>query len=307
MRVNLALWVLAPALLHLTGCDIEDFAGGRYNQDFHYSYPLKAGGKVSIETFNGAIELDGWDQNSVDISGTKYGPSQEAAAALRVDVENNPDSIEVRVIRPTDFHGSRGARFTVRMPRTALLDHITSSNGAISVMGGSGPSRFRTSNGSIHVQAFEGNLDARTSNGSIELIDVAGEVVAHTSNARIRAEDLKGPLDAGTSNGGITATLAQVTRPVRLETSNSGVDLTLPSNFASGVRVTTSNGHITLHMPGPVNAQVVAHTNNASITSDFDVKVQGALNKNHLDGTIGAGGPLIELNTSNSPIRLLRM
>lgn len=307
MRMNLALWVLAPALLHMTGCDIEDFAGGRYNQDFHYSYPLKAGGKLSVETFNGAIDLSAWDQNSVDISGTKYGPSQEAAAALRVDVDNNPDSVEVRVIRPTDFHGSRGARFTIRMPRTALLDHITSSNGAISVMGGSGPSRFRTSNGSIHVQAFEGNLDARTSNGSIELIDLAGEVLAHTSNARIRAENLKGPLDAGTSNGGITATLDQVSRPVRLETSNSGVDLTLPPNFSSGVRVTTSNGHITLHMPGQVNAQVVAHTNNASITSDFDVKVQGALNKNHLDGTIGAGGPLIELNTSNSPIRLLRM
>jgi hypothetical protein len=309
MRTNFGFWAAILGLLASTGCDIEDFAAARYNQDFHYSYPLNAGGRLSIETFNGSVDLTGWDQDLVDISGTKYGPSQEAAENLRVEVANTPDSIEIRVVRASDFRGNRGARFTVRMPRKAVLDHITTSNGPIEAHQGSGPSHFRTSNGRVRVFDLAGSLDVHTSNGSIELSGIDGDVVARTSNGQISARDLEGPLEASTSNGGIHAILVprHTKGPVRLETSNSGVDLTLPPNFSSSVRVSTTNGPITLHMPGPVNAQVNGQTNNASITSDFELKTQGELRRNHLDGTIGSGGPLLELKTSNSPIRLLRM
>ena len=49
-------WILAPAvaagLLSLTACDIEDLHGGsRFSQDFHYSYPLAANGRVSMNNF----------------------------------------------------------------------------------------------------------------------------------------------------------------------------------------------------------------------------------------------------------------
>jgi len=309
MTAKLAIWAVMPALLGLTGCDPEDFGAARYNKDFHYSYPLKAGGKLAIETFNGSIELAGWDQDTVDISGSKYGPSQEAAEAIEVAIANAPDSVDIRVVRPSDFRGNRGARFTVRMPRQALLDRITSSNGTIQVRDGSGPARFRTSNGAIRIQAFDGTLDARTSNGAIELIDVVGEVTARTSNGRIRADNLKGPLEATTSNGSITANLgqAQSDRSLRLETSNGGVDVTLPPDFANGVRASSSNGPITLHTPTAMNAHIVAHTSNASISTDFEVRVQGTVSKNSMDGTIGTGGPLLDLSTSNAPIRLLKM
>ncbi|PWU00599.1 MAG: hypothetical protein C5B51_24875 [Terriglobia bacterium] len=309
MTATLASLVLAPCLLALTGCDLEDLGGARYHKDFHYSYPLNAGGKLAIETFNGSVELAGWDQDMVDISGTKYGPSPEAADALQVAIANAPDSIDIRVARPSEFRGNRGARFTVRMPRRALLDRITSSNGPIQVTEGSGPGRFRTSNGAVRIQSFEGSLDIHTSNGSIELINVSGEVSARTSNGRIRAENLKGPLEATSSNGGITAILATspADRAIRLETSNGPVDLTVPANFSSSVRATSSNGPITLHLPTAANARVVAHTSNASISSDFEMKVVGEIGKNNMDGTIGSGGPVLDLSTSNAPIRLLKM
>ncbi len=309
MRAKFATWAVVPALLGLAGCDIEDFAGPRYNQDFHYSYPLKDGGRLSLETFNGAVELSSWDQDTVDVSGTKYGPSQAAADALQIEAVNTPNSVSIRVMRPSDFRGGRGARFHVKVPRKAVLDQISTTNGAIQVFGGVGPARLRTSNGAIRVEAVNGDVDLRTSNGTVEVTDVAGEVVAHTSNGRIRADNVRGGLQAGTSNGGITAIVAanQDVRPIRLESSNGGIDLTLPSNFTSGVRATTSNSGITLHMPGPVNARVSARTSNASVSSDFEVRAEGEVNKNHMDGVIGTGGPLLDLSTSNGSIRFLRM
>jgi DUF4097 and DUF4098 domain-containing protein YvlB len=313
MTTKLSPWVLSACLLGLSGCELEDFGSSRYSKDFHYSYPLKPGGKLSVETFNGAVEVTAWDQDMVEIDGAKYGPSPEAADALKVDIANGPDSIAISVSRSEDFRGNRGARFSVKMSRKSILDHVTSSNGSIVLQGVLGPARLRTSNGSIRVSDSEGGLDAHTSNGGIELTDVTGDTVARTSNAHIRAENLKGPLEASTSNSSITASFAQVpfSRSVRLETSNAGVDLALPSTFGApsgpGVRVGTSNGQITVRLPSSVNAQVLARTNNSSITSDFEMKLQGEARKNHLDAVIGSGGPLLDLSTSNAAIRLLKL
>jgi len=310
MRAKLLLPILAAALLGLAACDIDDFGGfDRFRQDFHYSYPLKSGGKLSVETFNGSVEVSGWDQETVDISGVKSGPTQEAADALKLAIDNTPDSVSIRVTRPSDHRGNVGARFVIKIPRAANVDHILTSNGSIRTLDGSGPARLRTSNGEIRVQALRGSLDAQTSNGAVELIGIEGDATAHTSNGHIRAEGLRGSLEAGTSNGSINARLEQVPagRPVRLETSNSSVELNLPANFANDIRVNTSNGGITLHMPYQVNAHIMARTTNASISSDLEIKMQGDFSKNHLEGVIGTGGPLIDLTTSNASIRLLKM
>jgi hypothetical protein len=72
------------------------------------------------------------------------------------------------------------------------------------------------------------------------------------------------------------------------------------------VRVSTKNGGITLRLPESTNARVVARTSNSSITTDFEITAHGEISKNRLDGVIGAGGPLIDLSTSNGGIRLLR-
>ena len=72
MRSTLLLPVLGAALLSLSACDFDDFhdGHGRYTSDFHHTYPLAANGRLSVETFNGSIEVTGWDEPTIDISGT---------------------------------------------------------------------------------------------------------------------------------------------------------------------------------------------------------------------------------------------
>jgi DUF4097 and DUF4098 domain-containing protein YvlB len=298
----------AASLLCLTACDIEDLGSfERYNRDFHYSYPLKEGGRLSVETFNGAVEISAWGQDTVDISGTKYGPSQEAADALKIEVSNSSDTVSIRAVRPSERRNNQGARFVIKVPRGAVLDRIITSNGGVQVQDGMGPARVRTSNGQIRIQTLHGSLDAQTSNGAVELLDVEGNVTARTSNGRIHADGLRGSLDATTSNGGVDANLARADHPVRVETNNGHVDLTLPVNFSQDVHVSTSNGPITLRLPEHVNAHVLAQTSNSSVTTDFELRVQGEFTKHRMEGTIGNGGPMIDLSTSNGAIRLVKM
>jgi hypothetical protein len=288
MRAKLLMPVLAAVTLGSSGCYLGDLGNGiRYHRDFHYSFPLQTNGRVDVESFNGTVEISGWDQNTVEIDGSKWGPTPEAADALRIETDHTPDTISVRAVRPVDSRGSRGARFALKVPRGALLDRIVTTNGSIRTEDGGGPAHLRTTNGGIRVQGLRGPVEARTSNGPVELIDVNGDASLYTKNGHIHAEQLTGSVDATTSNGAI--------------------DLGLPGRLMKGVRARTSNASITIRLPEPADARVVAETSNSSIRCDFDLKVNGEFTKHRVEGVIGAGGPLIDLSTSNGSIRLLKM
>lgn len=267
-------WILAPAiaagLLSLTACDIEDFHGGRVSRDFHYSYPLAANGRITVEAFNGSVEISGWDQDTIDVSGTKYARSEQALDALEINIDHSPNAVGIRTRRPSIGHGNEGARFVIKAPRNAVVDRIDTSNGSIRVADGAGPARLKTSNGSIHVEGLNGSVEAQTSNGRIQ------------------------------------AALEAASGPVKLETSNGSVELRLPAKFDDDVRVHTSNGGITLRAPETLNARVSARTSNGSVSSDLEVRSRGEISRHRLEGVIGAGGPLLDLSTSNGGIRITR-
>lgn len=307
MRAKLILPAIAAGLVVLAGCEFEDLGGfERYHEDFHYSYPLKAGGRLSVDGFNGSVEVSVWDQETVDISGTKYARTQEDTHDLKIEVDHSADSVSIRAIRPSMRHGNYGAKFAIKVPKGVVLDHLTTSNGAIRTWDGAGPARLKTSNGHVEVRRLKGTLNAETSNGPVELQDIDGAVEIRTSNGHIRADGLRGALDATTSNSSIHAVLEKVDGSVRVQSSNGGIDLTLPPNTQSAVRAHTSNNGITLHLPGDVNARLSAGTSNASISTDFEMRMRGEISKHHIEGTIGNGGPLIDLGTSNGQIRVLK-
>src|SRR5450755_4560524 len=80
MRTHVLALSLAAGMLGFAGCDIEDLdIGGSecYTQDFHYSYALQPGGRLSVENSNGSIEISGWDQDTIDISGAKHARTPE--------------------------------------------------------------------------------------------------------------------------------------------------------------------------------------------------------------------------------------
>src|SRR5258708_168895 len=125
MRLK-SVFALIPALVLMTGCDFEDMGGsGRYHEDFHYNYPLKTGGRVAVQSFNGSIEISPWDQENVDISGTKYARSQDDVADIKVEIDHASDSVSIRATRPMSRNGNYGARFVIKVPRSVVLDRLT--------------------------------------------------------------------------------------------------------------------------------------------------------------------------------------
>jgi hypothetical protein len=316
MITSARVFLVAAASLALVSCDDMDGWGisgssQRFKEDFHNTYPLKAGGRLTVENMNGSVEITGWEKDSVDIIGTKYAATESLLKSVRIDIAATPDSVDIRTVVPSGTRGNLGAKYIIRVPQKAMLDRITSSNGSIRVESVDGSARLRTSNGSVRVSRMNGAVDVHTSNGSVDVNDQSGGATIRTSNGAVRVENVRGAFEAVTSNGGIHARLSdpEPQKPVKLESSNGTVELIMDQIKNNDIRISTSNSSINLRLPSSAAGQLRARTSNSSITSDFDVNVRaGQISKSHLEGAIGAGGgPLFDLSTSNGNIKVLKL
>jgi DUF4097 and DUF4098 domain-containing protein YvlB len=263
-----------------------------------------------LENFNGSIEVTGWDQNTVDVSGTKYASSEDLLRAVKIEVSSAANEVHVKTVGPNVHLRNMGAKYTIRVPRRTTLESIGSSNGSLHVEDVEGNAHLTTSNGSVHLARIRGNVDARSSNGSVEVNDVNGYMSFQTSNGSVHAENAHGALEAETSNGEVHVHLAdsEAGHAVHLATSNGPIDLQLDSPQRNDVIARTSNGSVTVHLPEGAGAAVHASTSSrGSVRSDFEILTRGELSRNHLDGTIGGGGPKLDLTTSNGNIRLVKI
>src|SRR5215471_14589296 len=97
---------VAVAFLALTGCiEMGDWGDNeRFKEDFHKTFPLDSGGAVTVDNYNGSIEILGWDQNSVEVTGTKYAATKDLLDQLKIEMEGEPRAVRIRSIRPPSSH-----------------------------------------------------------------------------------------------------------------------------------------------------------------------------------------------------------
>ena len=300
----------AAALAVLGGCDWVDPSewgqSQRYREPFSATEKLPAGARVSLETFNGKIELYGWDREEASIEAVKYASREEIVHQMDVDVVADAGSLRVRVRRP-ETNCNCGASLTVRLPRRVIVEEARTSNGAVTLESLEGSGKATTSNGGIRAWDVAGDWTLRTSNGAVELDRVSGSFFARSSNGRIRVSALRGKADVETTNGAIDAEIREPAQgaPLSFRSSNGSITLKFDRWAQNPLRVVTSNASITLALPDGVNARIRAVTSNGRITSDFEVAAR-EWGKHRLEGRLGAGGEEMDLSTSNGNIRRVR-
>jgi Toastrack DUF4097 len=124
----------------------------------------------------------------------------------------------------------------------------------------------------------------RTVNGGISASGIAADAEAHTVNGGVDL-DATGTARAETVNGGITARLGRTdwTGALKLKTVNGGIDVVMPEGLSATVKASTVNG---------------------DIQTDFPLTVTGRISHRKIEGTIGSGGRLLEIETVNGSIEL---
>jgi hypothetical protein len=301
--------IFLPLILAAGGCELEPGDWGnsnRYREDFSYDFKLAQGGRLEVESFNGSIEVVGWDSDAVQVRGTKSASRQEVVKDLTINATGDAGEVRLRAVRPTP-NCRCGVSFTIKVPRKTRIDRADTSNASLRIESIDAPARVKTSNGSIKIWDVSGDLEATTSNASIEAGKLSGSTVLRTSNGRIHGDAIRGSLEARTSNSSIdlTMTEADPAHPIILNSSNGSISLNLVSWKNNEIRANTSNSSINLRLPDSLDARIHASTSNGSINTDYEVTTSHS-SKTLLEGKIGNGGPLLDLQTSNGSIRITK-
>jgi DUF4097 and DUF4098 domain-containing protein YvlB len=152
---------------------------------------------------------------------------------------------------------------------TTNLEHI---NGAI---------HFHTSRTDLQFERLDGEMEI-SSNG-ISADQVMGPVVLTTGNRNVSLDRVAGDISVTNHNGSIDLTAAPALGNITLEDRNGSVHATMPESAGFSVD---------------------AHTTNGDVSTDLPLHTNGSENEKSLVGTVGAGGPLLRINTTNSDVSI---
>lgn len=218
------------------------------SKDFDQTYPLQTGGSFELQNVNGTVEVQGWDRDTVEIHAVKSAKHRESDLdRVSIEVDAKPDAISLVTRYPQDEGVEVVVDYTVRVPRSARVQHLGTVNGTLRVAGLDALEDLHTVNGNIEVFESGGNVHAHTTNGSVQLelarLHDKDGAAAETTNGSILLAipaDTHADLEARSLNGSFSSELPLTMQgsmrprevhgrfgnggvPIRLNTVNGGI------------------------------------------------------------------------------------
>lgn len=143
-----------------------------------------------------------------------------------------------------------------------------------------------SSSGGIAVREASGAFDADLSSGrlTIDFRGRPGSVTAESSSGGIEVRGIDGSVDLDASSGSILAEFVRLRDDSYIEASSGDVRAVLPRDADFQLDLDASSGRITV---------------------DFPVTVEGRMNDDEVEGRVGAGGPMLEIDTASGDIAIV--
>jgi hypothetical protein len=268
----LAFGVVICLLFGVGGCVIPT---AKYERTVQLSGPLSAGYSFKAKTHNGAITVEGREEEGCEVTAVITGwarsveTAKDIAERTKVRLKNSGNKITVEIKKPIlGWHKSVNVSLDVKVPnKTNIL-----------LLG--------THNGAVTVSNIQGKVDGSTHNGRIKTSSISGETKLETHNGAVICDEISGNAWMKTHNGSIKtyyAADAPGVCEISLETHNGSIDLKTPPNISAAVAVSTHNG---------------------SIKTELPITLIGKVSKNKLNGKIGEGLGKLQLGTHNGSIKI---
>jgi DUF4097 and DUF4098 domain-containing protein YvlB len=155
--------------------------------------------------------------------------------------------------------------------------------------------------GTTHFERIRGPIKFHTSRTDLQFARLDGEI--DISHADITASEAVGPLVLTAGNRNIT--LDRIAGDVSVTNRNGSVDVTSAPPL-SNITIENRNGSVNVTVPERSNFAYQFDATNGDIQSDFsEIKSNDDDDhKNVVNGTVGSGGPLLRITTSQGDVSL---
>jgi DUF4097 and DUF4098 domain-containing protein YvlB len=156
--------------------------------------------------------------------------------------------------------------------------------------------------GDTHLERIRGPIKFHTSRTDFQLGRLDGEIEIG-SNAELTTSNAVGPLTLTTYSRNIT--LDRIAGDVFVTNKNGSVDVTSAPPLGN-VTIENRNGSVDVTIPEQSSFAYQFDANNGDIETDFaPIKIpDGGLQKKTVSGTVGNGGSLVRITTSQGDISL---
>ena len=293
---------------------------------FERTYDVASSPVIDVSTTRGKINVRTGEPGRVVVSGAatvRVGLTVPANAlelaqkvAKKPPIEQVGDGLRLR--SPSDPAEDRAmtVNYDLRVPPNARVIAVSDS-GAIELRDVAGHVEVRTQSSAISLISL-GAADVETGSGAVRLDGATGAVRITTSSSAITARGLSGGLHARTGSGRVIASFTGA-GPVNVGTSSSAIELNGVSGGLTTITesgrttitgvpsapwdVTAGSGSIDVGFESAVNATLRATTGSGSVDTP-DRMVKGSIEKRHVEGAIGDGGPTVRLASRSGSIRV---
>jgi DUF4097 and DUF4098 domain-containing protein YvlB len=196
----------------------------------------------------------------------------------------------------------------INSPGSSLSAHDL--DGGITIQGHAGEVTLSTISGPVsingdvfgatHMTHIYGTIHLHTSRTDLQFARLDGE--AEISGSGITADQVLGPVVLSTSNRNVS--LDRLAGDIAVTNRNGAIDLTAAPALGN-ITLEDRNGPVRLVLPDHAGFTVQANTSNGEIDSGYALSTLGSGNVSKvLSGTVGAGGPLVRISTTNGEIAI---
>lgn len=175
--------------------------------ELHETYSLNPGGTVSVSNVSGTIRVTGWGESKVQVDALKRRHrGRDDLSQVEIQISAAADRLEIRTIYPRN----RGRGFdisvdyTLKVPRTALLNSLTSVSGDVIVSDVSARAIARNVSGSITVRSV-GETSATSISGNVTATEVRGALTARSTSGDLEIGEVMSTVNGTTTSGSIRA------------------------------------------------------------------------------------------------------
>ncbi len=153
--------------------------------------------------------------------------------------------------------------------------------------------------GTTHLEHINGAIHFHTSRTDFQLSRLDGET--EISGSGISADQALGPVVLTTSNRNVS--LDRIAGDIAITNRNGTIDLTAAPTLGN-LTLEDRNGSIRTTLPEKAGFSVQAGTTNGNIDTELPLSAWSNGNGKNLNGTVGAGGPLVHITTTNGDISI---
>ena len=182
---------------------------------------------------------------------------------------------------------------------------IQNSNQSVSVRNSRSLELETQSPGRVEIRGLTGPINISAQQALIDGRDLSAQVTVLAKASRVRLSRLQGPFKVATSLRSVK--IEDFLQGGEIQNEFGEVSLTTGSGLRGAITVSNKNGAISLALPAETAFRLSALALGGSVKSDFGETSETEGDQGHsLETSVGQGGPLIRLQTTNSQIRIRR-